>query len=120
EIRGMKGGAGVPELLPAWQMAAAVEGLVKQLTNKAGNVNASTLRTVAGGVDLLEDLCQPGVRADLLTNPPIRLLAVDDDLISRKAVSLALKKALHQPDLAENGEKALALATMQAYDVIFF
>jgi CheY-like chemotaxis protein len=119
EIREMKGGAGLSELLPVWQMASALEGLVKQLTSRGDNVNPSTLRTVAGAVDLLDDLCQPGVRADLLTNPPLRLLAVDDDLISRKAVSLALKKALNQPDLAENGEAALALATERAYDVIF-
>ena len=74
---------------------------------------------MAGGVDLLEDLCKPGLKADLLTNPPLRLLTVDDDLISRKAVALALRKALNQPDLAENGELALALANKQSYDVIF-
>ncbi len=119
ELRALKGAAGFPELLPVWQMAAAVEGLVKQLTDNAGNITPSTLRTVAGGVDLLKDLCVPGLRADLLTHPPIRLLAVDDDLISRKAVSLALKKALNQPDLAENGAAALALATEHAYGVIF-
>jgi CheY-like chemotaxis protein len=119
EIRGMKGGAGLSELLPAWQMASALEGLVKQLTKRMGNVNPSTLRTVAGAVDLLDDLCQPGVKADLLTNPPLRLLAVDDDLISRHAVSVALKKALNQPDLAENGDTALTLASRHAYDLIF-
>ena len=119
ELRTLKGAAGLSELLPVWQMASALEGLLKQLTDRVVNVTSSTLRTVAGGVDLLEELCQPGLKADLLTNPPLRLLAVDDDLISRKAVAYALKKALNQPDLAENGEAALALATKQAYDVIF-
>ena len=119
ELRALKGEAGLSELLPVWQMAAALEGLVKQLTDKLGNVTRSTLRTVAGGVDLLEDLCRPGLKPDLLTNPPIRVLAVDDDLISRTAVSLALRKALNPPELAENGETAIALATLQAYDVIF-
>jgi CheY-like chemotaxis protein len=61
----------------------------------------------------------PGLKPDLLTSPPIRLLAVDDDLISRTAVSLALKKAFSPPDSAGDGESALALATKQAYDVIF-
>jgi CheY-like chemotaxis protein len=100
-------------------MASALEGLVKQLTNKVGNVNPSTLRTVAGAVDLLDDLCKPGVKANLLTSPPLRLLAVDDDAICRQAVSLALKKALNKPDLAENGDMALILASQHAYDVIF-
>lgn len=119
EMHALKGEAGQPEVLLVWQVASALEGLLKQLTDKMGNVTASTLRTVAGGVDLLADLCRPGLKTDLLTAQPLRFLAVDDDLISRKAISMALKKALTQPDLAENGEAALALATRQAYDVIF-
>jgi CheY-like chemotaxis protein len=59
------------------------------------------------------------VKPDLVSNPPIRLLAVDDDSISRHAVSFGLRKALNKPDLAENGEAALALASQIAYDVIF-
>ncbi len=119
ELRTVKGETCVPELLPAWQIASALEGLLKQLTDRAANVSPSTRRTVGAAVELLENLCRPGVRPDLLAHPPLRLLVVDDDLISRKAVSLALKKAFHQPDLAEDGEKALALATMQAYDAVF-
>lgn len=119
ELHELRGEAGLSELLPVWQMAAALEGLIKQLMGKAGNVTPSTLRTVTAGFDVLADLCRPGVRPDLLTNPPLRLLAVDDDLISRKAVSLALKKALTPPDLAVDGPAALALATQHAYDVVF-
>ena len=119
ELCALKGEADRPEVLLVWQVASALEGLLKQLTDKASNVTASTLRTVAGGVELLADLCVPGLKPDLLTAQPLRFLAVDDDLISRKAISFALKKALTQPDLAENGEAALALATRQAYDVIF-
>jgi CheY-like chemotaxis protein len=46
-------------------------------------------------------------------------LVVDDDLISRHALSLSMKKAFSQPDLAVDGESALAQATRQVYDVIF-
>ena len=119
ELRALKGEAGHSELLPVWQMASALEGLVKQLTDKVRNITPSTLRTVSAGVELLKDLCVPGLKQDLLTNPPVRLLAVDDDRISRNAVSLALKKALSAPELAEDGETGLSLATQKAYDVIF-
>jgi CheY-like chemotaxis protein len=119
QVRALKGEAGVPELLPAWQMTSALEGLLKQLTDKVSNVTASTLQTVAAGVDLLGELCRPGVRADICANPPFRLLAVDDELISRHALSSALKRGLNQPDLAENAEGALALAAQRLYDVIF-
>ena len=119
ELRLLKGEAGLPELLPVWQLTAALEGLVKQLIDKVGNITPSTLRSVAGGVDLLKDLCRPGLRPDLSSNPPLRFLAVDDDLISRNAVLVALKKALNPPELAENGAAALTLASEHAYDVIF-
>src|SRR5882762_7140724 len=92
EISALKDAADFPELLQVWQFASALEGLLKQLTDKAHNFTSSTLRTVTNGVALLCELCEPGVRADLLTNPPLRLLAVDDELISRKAVSFALQK----------------------------
>jgi len=59
------------------------------------------------------------VRADLVKNPAIRFLAVDDDPISRRAVSLALQKAFQAPDVAEDGPAALALASRRTYDVVF-
>jgi len=119
EMHALRIAADLPELLPAWQVAYALEGLLKQLTDNAANVTLSTLRTVASCIDLLADLCLPGLPPDLLARRPLRLLAVDDDPISRKAVSLALKRALNEPDLAKDGKAALALATQQTYDVIF-
>jgi CheY-like chemotaxis protein len=119
EMGVLKDEAGFPEALPVWQAASALEGLLKQLTEKMGNVTTSTLRAVAGGLDLLDDLCVPGLQADLLADRPLKFLVVDDDMISRQALSHSLKKAFGQPDLAVNGETALAQATQQAYDVIF-
>ncbi|HEY5298135.1 MAG TPA: response regulator [Verrucomicrobiae bacterium] len=119
KMSALKGEAGFPEALPLWQVASALEGLLKQLTAKTGNVTPSTLRSVAGGLDLLDDLCAPGLKPDLLTGRALKFLVVDDDLISRQAISLALKKAFGQPDLAVDGEAALAQANRQAYDVIF-
>jgi len=119
EMSSLKGAAGLPETLPVWQVASALEGLLKQLTDKMGNTTPSTLRAVAGGVDLLGSLCVPGLKPDLLTDRPLKFLVVDDDLISRQAMSLALKKTFSQPDLAVDGETALAQAGQQAYDVIF-
>jgi CheY-like chemotaxis protein len=119
EMTSLKDGAGFPETLQVWQVASALEGLLKQLTEKTGNVTPSTLRAVTGGLDLLDDLCQLELKSDLLTDRPLKFLVVDDDLISRQAMSLALKKAFGQPDLAVDAETALAQAGQQAYDVIF-
>jgi len=118
-IRDLKGLAGIPELLPMCQMTLALEGLVGQLAERVGRVTPSTLRTLGNCLDLLQDLSQPGVRPDLCCHPPIRLLAVDDDLISRQALFLALKKTLAPPDIAPDGEAALRLAQEKPFDVIF-
>ena len=120
EMHVLKSEADLPELLPVWQIAFALEGLLKQLTDKLGNVTASALRTVAGGVDLLDDLCRSGLNPSRLTARPIKLLVVDNNSISRKAISRALKRAFNPPDLAEDAETALTLVAAQAYDVIFF
>ena len=68
---------------------------------------------------MLDDLCGPGLKPDLLTGRPLKFLVVDDDRISRQALSHSLEKAFSQPDFAVDGETALAQATRQAYDVIF-
>lgn len=115
----LKGKAGLLEVLPAWQVISALEGMLKQLVDRAKTVTLSSLRTLANGVDLLSDLCRPGVDPHLATDPPFRLLTVDDDPISLRAVSRALSKALHPPDEAKNGEDALSLTARRAYDVIF-
>ena len=119
EFGGLKDEASFPAALPVWQMATALEGLLKELTGRIRNVTPSTVRAIAGGLDLLDKLCVPGVNSQLLTNRPFKFLVVEDDLISRQALSLALAKAFSQPDLAVNGEKALVQASGQAYDAIF-
>jgi CheY-like chemotaxis protein len=119
EVNALKDAADFPEVLSVWQAASALDGLLKQLVEKLGNVTPSALRTVVGGVDLLEALCGAELKPQLLKDHPLKFLVVDDDLISRMAISLALKKAFSPPDLAANGEEALALVGQQAYDAIF-
>ena len=117
EMSALKGEAGFPEALPVWQLASALEGLLEQLAGT--NATPSTLRAVTDGVDLLEDLCLSELDPGLLTARPPRFLVVDDDLVSRQAVFVAIKKAFTQPDMAVDGETALAQIRRQAYDVIF-
>jgi PleD family two-component response regulator len=119
EIRPLKNLAKSDELLPLWQVTCAVEMLLQQLTEKAGNVTSSTLRTAALAVTMLEELCQPGLKRDLFSEPPLRLLVVDDETFSRYALAHSLKRGLSEPDVAESGESALKLAAERAYDLIF-
>ena len=54
-----------------------------------------------------------------LTERAFKFLVVDDDLISRQALSLSLGKAFCRPDLAVDADSALARTSRQTYDVIF-
>jgi CheY-like chemotaxis protein len=107
------------ELLPLWQVATATEGLVGQLMDRSRVMGSGAYETVGAALDLLIAFCKHRATADLVLQGPIRILAVDDDPISRHAVGLSLKKAFNQPDLAANGEAALAQAAAIGYDVIF-
>jgi len=119
QLSTLKEKAGLPELRPAWLMICGLQGLVQQLSMTATNINPSVLRTAAGAVDVLETLCAPGVDPNLATRTPVELLAVDDNAVCLSAVSLALKKAFRQPDLAAEGVGGLALAQQKQYDAIF-
>ena len=119
QLRDLKYAAAAPQFLPIWQVTSLIEGLVGQLAERDSNFTANTVRTVTDGLDLLVDLCQPGLNPNLSTKPAIRLLAVDDDVISRRAVATAVKHTFGQPDLASNAEAALAQVSSISYDVIF-
>jgi CheY-like chemotaxis protein len=108
-----------PELRPLEQMTCALEQLIKRLTEKAENLTSSTLRTVTQGLELLAEMCEPEFKHELLRATPLRFLVVDDETFSRYALSVALKRTLTEPDVAENVETALKLANSRTYDLIF-
>ena len=118
-ICGLKDKANCWDLRPAWQMSSAIELLLKRVADKPKDTTASVIRTIAAAVDVLHEVCGPGVRANLLIDPPLKILAVDDDPLCRRALQFALEKAHFTTDLAENGEKAVELAAAHAYDVVF-
>lgn len=119
ELQNLKASSAVSQMRLVWQMTRALEGLLKQLDNRITCVTLSSLRTVRKGVELLDELCSTQAASDAFTTPAIRVLGVDDDAISRYALSWAIKKAFDQVDVVENGEAALKLANLHAYDVIF-
>ncbi len=114
----IKEGCALSHLRPARLLASALQGLLKQLSTNAANVTSSALRTAAAAIDLLELLCHRALRPDLLTEPPLRLLVVDDDPITRGTLSSALRKTFTEPELAPDGKTALILAAQRSYDLI--
>lgn len=117
-IHSLKDAARPAELTALRHMATAVELLFKQLSEKAENVTSSTLRTAALGVKALEELSRPGLLPGLLSEPPLRILAVDDETFSRFALSHALKRGLTEPEVADDAARALGMAERNTYDLI--
>jgi CheY-like chemotaxis protein len=107
------------ELKSAWQMACALGALMERLAKKPEQASPSCFRTATGGIDLLADLCAPGVPPNLATESPVRLLAVDDNAISLRAIVSALKQIFPAPKLAFAGEPALEQVKSEKFDMIF-
>ena len=117
-IHGITSNAGVTGMLELAQMADGLEALLKELHQKPKNLNPSTLRTVALAVDLLGALStRSGTPARLATQP--RVLVVDDEAISRRAVTYALERAKLKPTAVETAQAAYDLLIENKFDLIF-
>jgi DNA-binding response OmpR family regulator len=121
-IHTLTGNAAIAGLNPISQLADALEALIKELYEKPKNINASTLRTVATAVDffpvLLEYCRQPGV-TDILAQSRPDILVVDDEAISRRAVTYALDKAKLPCSSLESPQAAVDLLAQRKFDLIF-
>jgi CheY-like chemotaxis protein len=108
-----------PELRPVRQIASAMQILTESMIEKAGSINSSLLRTLEQAVVVLAELGRPGLNPNLLVEPPLRVLVVDDDAFSRFALCQSLERTLNKPEVADGPAKAMALAEENAYDLIF-
>ena len=100
------------------QMAAALEVLLKELYEKPKNVNASTMRTVAHSVDFIGEMFKND-EVNPADPAPAEILVVDDEILSRRAITYALEKATLKAVSVEDPNVALKLATESRYDLIF-
>jgi len=119
KVHALTGSAGLAGLHDIAQMAAALEVLLKELYEKPKNINASTLRTVAASIDFLGELITKGTDGKLIQGSPVNILVVDDEILSRRAVTYALEKANLKATSVEEPHVALSLVTESPYDLVF-
>lgn len=117
-VHALTGNAGLAGASQIAQLSDALEVLLRELYEKPDNINASTLRTVAAGVDLLGVLFD---RAGLpaRTYPPANILVVDDDPISLRAVTFALEKAKLKSVGVQDPVEALDRLSNTKFDLVF-
>ena len=119
KVHALTGSAGLAGLHDIAQMVAALEVLLKELYEKPKNINASTLRTVAASIDFIGELITKGTDGKLIQGSPVNILVVDDEILSRRAVTYALEKANLKASSVEEPHVALGLVTESQYDLIF-
>jgi DNA-binding response OmpR family regulator len=118
-IHALAGNAGIAGLVQIAHMSAAVEALLKEIYEKPKNINPSTLRTVASGVDFLGFLFERGTLPERQEVPAANILVVDDEAISRRAIIYALEKAQLRSVNVESPETAYKLLTEGSFDLVF-
>ncbi|MEJ0089495.1 MAG: response regulator [Limisphaerales bacterium] len=118
-VHALDGNAAVAGLVTIAQMAAALEALLKELYEKPGNINPSTVRTVASAVDFLGFLFQHGIQPGVQEVPAANILVVDDEEISRRAIIYSLEKAGLQSVNVESAETAYQLLTDTQFGLVF-
>jgi DNA-binding response OmpR family regulator len=118
-VHALTGSAGLAGLCSISQMAAALEVLLKDLLEKPKNINASTMRTVANALDFVGELLAKGIDAAKEEAPVGSVLVVDDEILSRRAITYALEKADLKSVSVEDPQVALKLVSENTFSLIF-
>ena len=118
-VHALNGNAGLAGLVQIAHMASAFEALLKEIYEKPKNINASTTRTIASAVDFLAFLFERGTLPERQEVPVSKILVVDDEAISRRAVVYALEKARLKSINVEEPEQALQLLVENDFDLVF-
>ncbi len=118
-VHALTGNAGLAGMPQVAQMADALEALLKELYEKPKNITASTLRTVASAIDFLGVLFNRAGLAEQPEAPPASVLVVDDEAISRRALTYALEKAKLKSTNVDDPLVAYKLLEEKKFDLIF-
>jgi len=118
-VHALTANANLAGLAVITQLSEAFEALLKELQEKPKLINSSTLRTVATAVDFLGVLFDQAVAPGQQSPVPPRILVVDDEAISRRAITSALERAKLKSTAVETPNVAFKLLTEGQYDLIF-
>jgi CheY-like chemotaxis protein len=119
QVHALNGNAGIAGLVQIAHMSSAFEALLKEVYEKPKNINVSTIRTIASAVDFLGVLFDKGTRPDRQEIPVSKILVVDDEAISRRAIVYALEKAKLKSVNVDDPQQALQLLTENEFDLVF-
>jgi len=118
-ISSLVGLAGITGFSRIAHMAGALEALIKDLQKKPKQLTSSVLRSIAHASDclnvLFRDINQGGQE---IPQAPL-ILAVDDEPISRRTISVALAKANLRCICIEEPRMAATILAENQFDLVF-
>jgi CheY-like chemotaxis protein len=100
------------------QLASATMKLVRKVLEKPSAFTPSVFNAIGMAIQLLESLASGNADVDPVMDG-VRMLVVDDDAFSRRAIANAVQLQFGKPKTADSGERAIELAAGKAFDVIF-
>jgi DNA-binding response OmpR family regulator len=119
QVHALNGNAGIAGLVQISHMSSAVEALLKEVYEKPKNINSSSIRTIAAAIDFLGFLFEKGTLPDRQEIPVSKILVVDDEAISRRAIVYALEKAKLKSINVEDPQQALQMLSENEFDMVF-
>jgi DNA-binding response OmpR family regulator len=118
-IRSLTSSSGLTGMMYIAQVADASEALLKELQEKPANINVSTLRTVALAIDFLAVLFYNPDVVEKQNLPPVNVLVVDDEAISRRAMVYALERARLKCLSVDDPQTGYNLLAQNRFDLVF-
>jgi CheY-like chemotaxis protein len=100
-------------------LSGALDALIKDIHKKPAQMTGSVLRTIAHASDCLNMLFRDLERAPRDIPSSMLILAVDDEPIARRTISVALAKANLRCIGMEDSRAALAVLRENPFDLIF-
>lgn len=117
-MHALTGGAGLVGADIIARISAAYEALLKEMHDKPGTINVSTTRTSTQTLFFISALLEKAATLPHLTTFDPIVLAVDDEEISRRAVTFSIEKAGVRGVACDNGAAALEKARSTHFDLV--
>jgi len=111
--------AGITGFSRISHLSGALDALIKELHKKPSQMTNSVLRTIAHATDCLNLLFRDLNQGPKDIPQSVLILAVDDEHISRRTISVALGKANLRCISMGDSRMALTVLTENAFDLVF-
>lgn len=110
--------AGLGEVSTFAEMSSALELLLRELHENPARISDSTLRTVNQSIAFLAELFTHLSSKPLSQSSATKVLVVDDEVVSRRAIAQALELTRLKPTVLDDPIAAYELLTRECFDLI--